>query len=92
MTDARTWLDQVDAIHNQVIRNDQRAEWQRLTAEHDALPAATTALRAVLDLHRFVPARRGIHSGACSQCWCPYPCLTVTAITTALTEEDGPLG
>lgn len=86
MTDARTWLDQVDAIHNQVIRSDQRAEWERLTAEHDAMPAVTTALRAVLDLHAFVPARTGYHPDGCRHCQSRYPCPTVTAVTTALED------
>lgn len=44
------------------------------------LPAATTALRAVLDLHRTMSA------AFCQSCFAPYPCPTVTAITAALED------
>ncbi|MFJ2298129.1 hypothetical protein [Oerskovia paurometabola] len=50
------------------------------------LPAATTALRAVLDLHAFVPARPGYHPDGCLHCQSPYPCPTVTTITNALED------
>lgn len=70
MTDARTWLDQVDAHDDLAI----------------VAAYATTALRAVLDLHAFVPVRPGIHSHKCRACQTPYPCPTVAAVTTALED------
>jgi hypothetical protein len=45
-------LDQIDALHGRLIRDDRAAEWLRLTQEHDALPQLTAALRAVLALHK----------------------------------------
>lgn len=57
-----------------------------------ALPAATAALRAVLDLHRPL---NDLGESPCSHCngdedgeavWVLYPCRTVQAITAALTR------
>lgn len=81
MTDARTWLDQVDA------RAKEDAPPTYKVAD-DAL-IATTALRAVLDLHQ--EGDDGECTGCRAEClYCEsehdYPCPTVTAITTALEE------
>lgn len=49
------------------------------------LPAATTALRAVLDLHQ-EDLFRGHLSNGCKVCDADYPCQTVKAVTTALED------
>lgn len=122
MTDARAWIDQVDARTNAAeegpwkvndLRNapdgnrdciwvdvdngrtyatvadmdeDEglRAVWGLADAEFIAhartdLPAATTALRAVLDLHR------ADHEGRCVEDVEDYPCPTVKAVQEGLT-------
>lgn len=51
MNDTPAWLEELDALdelHHKVISDDERAEWARLTAEHDAVPALSAALRAAL--------------------------------------------
>jgi hypothetical protein len=60
--------------------SDPRA-WLDRVEPDDALPAATTALRAVLNLHA-----PGEFRAFCRDCSKPYPCPTVTAITTALED------
>lgn len=112
MTDARTWIDQVDARTNaatdgpweptrhgvetvppddlhrfdimaeQVARTDFTVDAEFIAHARTDLPAATTALRSVLDLHR------ADHEGRCVEDVEDYPCPTVTAITTALSQED----
>ncbi|MHA7132556.1 hypothetical protein [Oerskovia turbata] len=101
MTDPRTWLDQVDARTNAATDLVGEAYVDALSsAAGTDLPAATTALRAVLDLHRrirYVTAKfaakfRDVPEFVCEHCLAesdgcvPYPCPTVTAITTALED------
>ncbi|MBD7949608.1 hypothetical protein [Oerskovia rustica] len=114
MTDARTWLDQVDARTNAAtdgpwtyggqgwvfgpstehtrdddllatVTDDETGVF--IAHARTDLPAGTTALRAVLDLH----ADDGY--GDCTGCGVDtyenaisWPCATVTAITTALED------
>ncbi len=82
--------DSLDAIGDPVIEAWDGEEFTtadlRALAALPAPPAATTALRAVLDLHAFVPARPGYHPDGCRHCQSRYPCPTVTAITTALED------
>lgn len=81
MTDPIAWLDQAEAG---AVANPVPAAWSDL-------PRATSALRAVLKLHRQVAhGTTGTTTwpGVCDHCRDTYPCPTVTAITTALTQED----
>lgn len=122
MTDARTWLDRVDARTNAAkagpwYRQDGNAlpvpreydpEWfidsdatliayspiDKPDAEFIAhartdLPAMSTALRAVLDLHAmdYADCHPGCLHQYCVACDTPYPCPTVAAITTALEDS-----
>lgn len=121
MTDARAWLDQVDARTNAATdgpwdaRMDtpsmggsrwslRRAgvpglrmavtEYQHgsgnaefIAAARTDLPAATAALRAVLDLHQPHNLDNGTSINyLCVECLARFPCPTVTAITTALED------
>lgn len=77
------------------VEREEDAEF--IASARTDLPAATTALRAVLNLHDRRPydtIRDGVAFGQtdypdlCAECRVPtpYPCQTVTVITTALED------
>lgn len=39
-------LDEAERLHYEVIRDDRDAEWRRLNAEHDLVPALVERVRA----------------------------------------------
>lgn len=82
-------------------RMEANAEW--IAYARQALPAATKALRAVLDLHEPIhaldygqPVRGKRLTHVCTGCgqddgnWNYWPCPTVKAITDALTSHQHP--
>lgn len=63
------------------VVNPADEEW--IAHARTALPQATTALRAVLDLHQADP-----DEDVCNECWHLWPCGTVKTLTKALEGDE----
>jgi len=86
----------IRGLYTCAATNPSAEQWQRLeddaahiAASRTAVPAMAAALTAVLGLHlRYCEGCEmggdADHNENCTRCYEPWPCLTVTAIETAL--------